>query len=124
MSIIINNVNDLRDKCKILKRQKKKIGLCHGVFDLLHLGHILYFQEAKSICDFLIVSITEDRHVNKGINKPYFKELERARFLNGLKDIDCVTINKSPDSSKLIRDIKPDVYIKGPDYKKKDTIGN
>ena len=57
-----------------LKKEKKKIVLVHGVFDLLHIGHIKYFKKAKSYGDILIVSVTSNDYVNKGPNRPYFDE--------------------------------------------------
>ena len=56
------------------RKRGKKIVLCHGVFDLLHIGHINHFQEAKDYGDIVVVSVTSDRYVNKGPNRPAFKE--------------------------------------------------
>ena len=66
------------------KKTDKKIILCHGVFDLLHIGHIKYFQEAKSMGDVLIVTITPDRHVGKGPGRPAFNEKHRAEAIAAL----------------------------------------
>ena len=98
----------------------------HGVFDLIHLGHLYYFQEAKSYGDILIVSVTSDRYVKKGLNKPYFKQNERLSFLNHLSLVDYVFCNDKKDVSDLILHTSPDFYVKGPDYKKKngDEAGN
>jgi rfaE bifunctional protein nucleotidyltransferase chain/domain len=94
----------------------KKIGLCHGVFDLLHIGHIKYLQEAKSLCDFLVVTITQDKNVNKGPGRPAFTENQRAEGISALECVDFVSINQWPTSIETINLIKPDFYIKGPDY--------
>ena len=66
--------------------------LCHGVFDMLHPGHIIHLQKAKSLADILIVSITADKFVNKGPGRPVFSEIERARVLSALKIVDFVLI--------------------------------
>ena len=109
-----------------LKKQKKKIILVHGVFDVVHFGHISHFQEAKSHGDILVVSITPDRFVKKGFNKPYFNELQRAHFLSSLEIIDYVIINDNKSSISVINELKPSIYCKGPDYSKKsgDIAGN
>jgi rfaE bifunctional protein nucleotidyltransferase chain/domain len=109
-----------------LKKQKKKIILVHGVFDVVHFGHISHFQEAKSHGDILVVSITPDRFVKKGFNKPYFNELQRAHFLSSLETIDYVIINDNKSSISVINELKPSIYCKGPDYSKKsgDIAGN
>ena len=75
-----------------LKKQKKKIILVHGVFDVVHFGHISHFQEAKSHGDILVVSITPDRFVKKGFNKPYFNKLvlNYDRFIKNNKVEDIV----------------------------------
>ena len=99
------------------KSNYDRIGLCHGVFDLLHIGHIKYFQEAKSLCDFLIVSLTPDEFVNKGPGRPVFAEALRAEAIAALDCVDCVVINLWPTAIETIKLIKPDFYIKGPDYK-------
>ena len=95
---------------------KKKIGLAHGVFDLVHSGHLLHFEECKKYCDELIVSITDDKYVNKGPGRPYFNSKERVRFLQSIKFIDKVIINNDYTPINLIKKIKPDFYFKGKDY--------
>ena len=92
----------------------------------MHLGHIYYFQEAKSYGDVLVVSLTSDKFVNKGLNKPYFNEKDRLNFLSQLSLVDYVYCNDEKDASNIIKYLKPDFYVKGPDYKSKsgDEAGN
>ena len=92
--------------------------MCHGVFDLLHIGHILHFEEAKKKGDVLIVSITGDKFVNKGPNRPMFTDLHRAKFISNLSIVDFVFINHEVTSENVIDKVKPNFYFKGPDYKK------
>ena len=68
----IFSLNSLEKTVISLKKQKKKIVLCHGVFDLLHLGHIRHFEEAKKLGDYLIVSVTLNKFVEKGPGRPFF----------------------------------------------------
>ncbi len=104
-------------KIKFLKSKKKKIVLCHGVFDLVHLGHIEHFKSAKKFGDFLIVSITKDKFIKKGPGRPLFNEQQRMDFLNNIKIIDYVILSNSESSLDVINFVKPDFYVKGPDYK-------
>lgn len=90
---------------------------CHGVFDLLHIGHIRHFAEARKAGDLLIVSLTPDRFVNKGPHRPVFTESLRAEAIASLECVDYVTINKWPTAVEAIQLIKPDRYAKGADYK-------
>ena len=76
---------NLEKRIKKLKSTKKKIVLCHGVFDLLHIGHIDYFKEAKKFGNILIVSVTDDIFVSKGSGRPYFNSIERSRFISSLE---------------------------------------
>ena len=102
---------------------KSKVGLIHGVFDILHYGHIKYFEEAKNKVDKLIVSVTADRFVNKGPGKPIFALDRRIEVLNSIKFIDKVIKSDHETAVSNIRKIKPDFYIKGRDYKNlKDDI--
>ena len=108
-----------------LRGEGKRIVHCHGVFDLLHPGHIHHFREAKAQGDTLVVSITPDRFVNKGPGRPAFNELLRLETLAALKDIDFVVLNNAPDAISAIECIKPHVYIKGSEYREhnKDITG-
>lgn len=96
--------------------KKKIIGLAHGVFDVLHSGHLLFFKECKKHCDKLIVSITDDKFVNKGPDRPIFKSKERLEIIRDLKFIDKVVINEDFTPLNLIKKIKPNFYFKGRDY--------
>ena len=115
--------NKLIDKNKIilLKKnilKKKKIVLCHGVFDLLHIGHIKHFEESKKHGDILIVSLTHDEYINKGPNRPAFNNNHRLSAVAALECVDYVYLNKFPDAIEVIKTIKPNIYSKGQDYKK------
>lgn len=99
--------------------KNKKIILCHGVFDVLHHGHILHLKSAKKFGDILVVSLTSDNFVNKGPNRPFNNEISRMKFLSELEIVDFVYINKSKNATSVIKSLKPHFYIKGPDYKDK-----
>lgn len=93
-----------------------KIVLCHGVFDLMHLGHIRHLQEAAKFGDYLIVSVTADRHVKKGIGRPHFSAEQRAEAVRALGCVDEVIINDEEGAWDLIRRLRPAIYVKGVDY--------
>ena len=82
---------------KLIKKNNKTLGLCHGVFDLLHYGHLLHFEAAKKKCDYLFVSITSDQYVNKGPNRPTFDEENRLKALAALNSIDYVVLSENPN---------------------------
>ena len=99
------------------KRKGKKIVLCHGVFDLLHIGHIKHFREAKNFGDILVVSLTPDIYVNKGPGRPAFNEKLRLQAVAALDMVNYVVLNSTPTAVNIIKKIKPNIYCKGPDYK-------
>ena len=106
----------LKKKISILKKKRKSIILCHGCFDILHFGHAIHFNQAKRKGDILVVSITKDKFIKKGKNRPIFNYRERAYLLSQLSSINFVTINNLSTSEDVIEIIKPDFYIKGKDY--------
>ncbi len=99
-----------------LKKRGKKVVLCHGVFDLLHPGHILHFEAAKKQGDVLVVTLTKDQFVNKGPGRPVYNQRLRAESIASLGCVDYVALNEGPIAVDLIKKIKPDVYAKGADY--------
>lgn len=113
----IFELHDLSSVIVSLKNQGKKIVHCHGVFDLVHPGHIKHLEAAKKFGDILVVTITEDKFVNKGPGRPIFTEIIRAENLAALEIIDFVAINHSPLAIPAIEAIKPDFYVKGQEYK-------
>ena len=110
---------NLKQLSKILekKRRGKKIVLCHGVFDLVHVGHIEHFKKAKLLGDLLVVTVTTDKYINKGPGRPYFNSQLRQSFLESIKYIDYVAEIDSPSALEGIKLIKPNIYCKGKDYK-------
>ena len=113
----IKTLEELQQITADLKSKGKKIVHCHGVFDLLHIGHIKHFEEAKTFGDVLVVSITPDEFVNKGPNRPAFTTSLRLEFLSALESVDYVVANKWPTAEEIIKIIQPNVYCKGIDYK-------
>lgn len=103
----------------------KRIVQCHGVYDVLHAGHLAYFRSAKAFGDILVVTITTDGYVNKGPGRPYFTDKVRASMVAALEDIDFVSISDFPTAVASIEALKPNFYVKGPDYrdKTKDVSG-
>src|SRR5688572_9861857 len=71
-----------------LRKRKKRVVLCHGVFDLMHPGHILYFQAAKREGDVLVVTLTPDQYVNKGPGRPVYNNQLRAESIAALQCVD------------------------------------
>ena len=116
----IISIENLSSKVKTAKKQGKKIVHCHGVFDLLHIGHIKHFNEAKAHGDILVVTVTPDEYVNKGPNRPAFTTELRLEALAALESIDFVAKNEWSTAVATIKKIKPDIYFKGPDYKDND----
>jgi len=116
------NKKKLSEKLNLLRKNKKKILLCHGVFDVVHIGHIMHFQSAKKEGDVLVVSLTKSKFIKKGPGRPIFNDKQRIEFLNSLKIVDFVYLCETDSAEDAIKFIKPDLYIKGPDYKdnKKD----
>lgn len=119
-------IDELASIVHSIKQTGKKVVHCHGVFDLLHIGHIKYLQEAKNMGDVLVVTITPDRYVNKGPQRPAFPEVLRGESLTALDVVDFVGINEWPTAVETIKQLKPDLYVKGPDYKQpnNDMTGN
>jgi rfaE bifunctional protein nucleotidyltransferase chain/domain len=114
-SEIVSQVNNF-------KKNGKTIGLVHGVFDVIHVGHIKYFEEAKKKVDILIASVTEDKFANKAPGKPIFTTEQRIEVLKNIKSIDRVIKSSKSSSVEIINLIKPDIYFKGKDYKEKIDV--
>jgi len=101
-----------------LKNQGKIVVQCHGVFELIHPGHLFHFEAAKKEGDILIVSITADKFVNKGPGRPIFPAAVRAMALASNHLVDYVTINNDFTAIELLEKIKPSIYFKGAEYEK------
>lgn len=113
----IKSIDEISKLALKLKAEGKTIAHCHGCFDLMHPGHIKHFTSAKKIADILIVTITQDKYVNKGPGRPVYNELLRAESIASLECVDLVAINSWPTAIETIELIKPNFYVKGPDYK-------
>ena len=116
----IVSLNELAGIISSLKKQGKKVAQCHGCFDLLHIGHVKHFESAKKIADVLVVTVTPDRFVNKGPGRPAFPENLRLESIAALEIVDYVSLNEWPTAIETINLLKPDFYVKGPDYKRRE----
>lgn len=102
----------------ISRKNGARIILANGCFDLLHVGHIRYFEGARALGDLLIVGINSDEQVRalKGEGRPFMAERERAEIVASIRAVDIVTIFPEPTVEELIRAIRPDIHAKGTDY--------
>ena len=114
-------LDELSKLTQSLKEKGDIIVHCHGVFDLLHPGHVKHFEAAKKEGNILIVTITKDRYVGKGPGRPVFNEQLRAETIAALQSVDYVAVNEWPTAVETIKMIKPDVYVKGNDYTSRES---
>ena len=105
-----------------LKKQGKQVVFTNGCFDILHVGHMTYLEEAKEFGDYLFVGVNSDESVKrlKGPTRPINSEDDRAELLAGLKAVDYTVIFTEDTPVELIGELKPSIHVKGGDYKKED----
>ena len=117
--------NKLRTISAKLKRKNKTIVFTNGCFDILHRGHIEYLNKAKSFGDILVVGLNSDTSVRriKGRKRPINKQSDRAKVLSILESINFISIFNEDTPFDLIKYVKPDILIKGADWKKEDIVG-
>lgn len=115
----IKTLEELKEIIKKLKKQNKKIVTTNGVFDILHLGHVKYLEEAKKLGDVLIVAINSDSSTKqiKGPKRPINNQEARAQVLSALEFVDFIVIFNETDPIKILLEIKPNIHVKGGDYK-------
>lgn len=116
----IKTIAELEHILAVLREKQKRIVHCHGVFDLLHPGHIKHFEAAKKKGDVLVVTLTQDEYVNKGPGRPIFNQHLRAESVAAIENVDYVAINEWPTAVETIQRLKPHFYVKGKDYARKD----
>ena len=119
--LLKDNINFI----KKIKAERKKIVFTNGCFDLLHVGHIRYLSQAKKLGDFLIIGLNSDRSVKKlkGKDRPINSFEDRATLLSALNSVDLVIKFEEQTPENLIKDIVPDVLVKGGDYNIEDIVG-
>ncbi|MCX5715455.1 MAG: D-glycero-beta-D-manno-heptose 1-phosphate adenylyltransferase [Candidatus Omnitrophica bacterium] len=121
----IKSLAALKKTVQVLRGKKKRIVFTNGCFDLLHRGHIQYLKKARSLGNALIIGLNSDASVRrlKGSDRPATKQADRAEILAGLEFVDYITIFNQDTPLKLIKQIKPDVLVKGADWKKSRVVG-
>ena len=112
----IKTIAELAEILDQARQAGRRIVLCHGVFDLLHPGHILHFREARKQGDLLVVTLTPDHLVRKGPGRPLFNQRLRLETIAALADVDYAALNDAPTAVEAIQRLKPHVYVKGSDY--------
>ncbi len=117
-----------RDIAKLrakLTRQHKRIVFTNGVFDIIHYGHISYLQRARALGDILIIGLNTDKSVKKikGPGRPINKQSDRAGVLAAMECVNYIIYFSEETPLKLIEAVKPDILVKGADYKIKDIVG-
>ena len=108
----------LAEKLADLKSRGMKIVHCHGCFDMMHLGHIKYFQASKKMGDVLVVTVTPDQFVDKGPGRPVFGQNLRAESIAALECVDYVAVNRWPTAEETLRLLLPNYYVKGQEFEK------
>jgi len=122
----VKTMEEIAAIAEAARRRGCKVVLAHGVFDLVHMGHVRHLEAARREGDLLIVTTTADHLVNKGPGRPIFSQNLRAEMLAALEYVDWVGISRAPSAEAVLDVIKPDVYVKGADYEnpEDDITGN
>lgn len=113
---ILNSITELEDLAEGYREDGLTIGLCHGCFDIVHIGHIHHLRQANSQVDRLFVSITADKYVNKGSERPIFSDYHRAKFMESIRYCHHVIVSDSPTAEFILSVLRPHVFFKGADY--------
>jgi D-beta-D-heptose 7-phosphate kinase/D-beta-D-heptose 1-phosphate adenosyltransferase len=121
--IVSSNLKRIIQK---LKKTGKKVVFTNGCFDILHVGHVNYLQKAKKLGDVLIVALNTDSSIRKlkGKNRPIVSEKDRAKVIAALECVNYVTFFNELTPFKIISNLRPDILIKGADYKNKEIVGS
>jgi rfaE bifunctional protein nucleotidyltransferase chain/domain len=123
MGTILSREN-LKKELARLKEQGKRIVFTNGCFDIIHVGHVRYLKEAKALGDILVIGLNSDASVGRlKPGRPINSEEQRAEVLASLMMVDYVTVFDEDTPYDLINLIKPDVLVKGGDWKKEDIVG-
>ncbi len=125
LSSKIKDPDVLRAIVREHRKKNDKIVFTNGCFDILHIGHVDYLKFAREQGDLLIVGLNSDRSVNtlKGPTRPFISEIERAKMLSALEDVTYVVLFNETTPLNLIKAIKPDVLVKGEDWKDAGVVG-
>ncbi|UCB57383.1 MAG: D-glycero-beta-D-manno-heptose 1-phosphate adenylyltransferase [Candidatus Omnitrophota bacterium] len=121
----IKNLKTLKSIVAACKKRREKVVFTNGCFDILHLGHIKYLEQASSLGKRLVVAVNSDasERLLKGSTRPIIPEKERAALVAALECVDYVTIFNQPTPLALIKALKPDILVKGGDWQKADIVG-
>ena len=119
------NIKEILEKISVI-RNNKIIGFTNGCFDLFHEGHLYLIKEAKKKCDFLIIGLNSDESVKtlKGESRPIENQEQRVKNLSKMKEVDAIVIFNTETPENIIKDLNPDILIKGGDYNKTDIVGS
>lgn len=112
----ILNLESLKRKVKSDQKKGKVVVHCHGCFDIIHPGHIRYLEHAKSLGDVLVVSLTADKFILKGDDRPYMPQELRLNSMAALEFVDYVYLDNESWAGPILSEIKPDIYVKGKEY--------
>jgi rfaE bifunctional protein nucleotidyltransferase chain/domain len=112
----MKTIAELAELAALMRSDGQVVVMAHGVFDLLHMGHVRHLEEARGHGTRLIVTVTPDRYVNKGPGRPVYHEAMRAEMLAALACVDWVAVNDTPTAEAALEQIRPHIYAKGPDY--------
>jgi len=121
----IKKISQIKKVAIRLRASGKRIAFTNGCFDLLHYGHVKYLQDARKNADILIVGINSDASVRriKGRGRPIVAEYDRSRIIASLACVDYVVIFSQDTPIELIKATRPNILIKGADWKKIDIVG-
>lgn len=121
---IFSSRDELRNELAARQAKGARVVLTNGVFDIIHVGHVRYLNEARAQGNLLVVALNDDasvRKLNKGPERPVNSEAARAEVMAALESVDFVTVFSESTAEQVVRELKPDIYVKGGDYKIEET---
>ena len=121
----IFNADALSRKLALLRAKGKRIVFTNGCFDIIHVGHVDYLTKSRNMGDVLVIGLNSDASVRrlKGNGRPINKETDREKVLSALFFVDYVTIFDEDTPELLVRKLKPDIMVKGGDWKGRQVAG-